>query len=141
MFMSYKGKRLQQGALMAIGAGLMWLFSSKKGREVRTQILDYAAEAYTTLRKEVMESEEYGKLTKQRYVVLVKQVIDDYAKDHQISDKMKRTIARLLTNQWAYLKKELKEIAGEAKKETKKVAKTMKKTAKKAKEKIEEELD
>ncbi len=102
--------RFNKGILLgsALGAGLMWLMSSTKGKAVREQMIDYAADAYTKLRDQVVSSESYDKLTKARYVTLVKQFVDTYAHKYELAEDVKKLVSKLLTSQWHRIRQELK---------------------------------
>jgi len=102
--------RLNKGLFIGglLGAGMTWLFATKKGKEVREQMLDYAADVYTTLRQEVMKTETYDKLTKQKYVVLVQKFVDKYAVDNGLAKEVKDMVVKVVTSQWDNIRKELK---------------------------------
>ena len=88
-----------------LGAGLTWLNTTKKGRETREKILDYAAEVYTQVKEKVMASGGWDKMTKAKYVKIVKQVVDTYAIDNGLAANVKTTVGKLVASQWKRVKK------------------------------------
>lgn len=92
----------------ALGAGIMWLMTTTKGKKVREQMLDYAADAYTKLRDEILASESYDKLTKSRYAQLVRDFVETYANKYQLTDEVKQMVMKLVSTQWKRLREELK---------------------------------
>ena len=90
------------------GAASMWLVTTKKGKKVREQMLDSAAEVYEKLEKQIKKTESYEKLTKARYVTLVKKMVDTYAIETGLADDVKRYIITLVSSQWKNARKKLK---------------------------------
>lgn len=91
-----------------LGAGLTWLMTTTKGKNVRGQMLDHAADAYTKLREEVLASESYDKLTKSRYVKKVEKYVKAYAKEHNLSTDVAQVVTKLVSSQWKAMRDELK---------------------------------
>ena len=92
-----------------IGAGLTWMSTTKKGREVRDEILDKAAEVYEDLKKKVMASEQYKKMTKSQFVSMVRDTVDKYAAKNGLADNVKTMMVKLVSAQWDRLRKEIAE--------------------------------
>jgi len=91
-----------------LGAGMMWLNTTKKGKQVREQMVDHAAEVYTGLKKQVLESAQYKNLTKSKYVAMTKQYVDKYAVQNGLADNVKKMVMKVVVAQWGKLKGELK---------------------------------
>lgn len=83
-----------------LGAGLMWLNLTPKGRETRDQMLDHAAKIYSILKEKVQTSEQYKNLTKNEYVKLVKEYVDKYAIENGLAEKVKNIIIKVVSSQY-----------------------------------------
>ncbi len=90
-----------------LGAGLMWLNTTKKGREVRDSLLDHAAIVYGQVKEKVIESDDWETMTKNQYVTMVMDIVDHYAIQNGLSDQVKGMVIKLVTAQWKNLKKEV----------------------------------
>ncbi len=91
-----------------LGASMMWMSTTKKGKEVRDKLLDQAADIYLDLKDKAMASEAYGKMTKNEYVKMVQEAVDKYAVKNGLADKTKKMMTKLVSTQWANLQKEMK---------------------------------
>ena len=91
-----------------LGAGMMWLNISTKGKEVREQMLDHAAEVYTGLKNQVLGSAQYNNLTKSKYMAEVKKYVDKYAIQNGLADNVKKMVVKVVVAQWSKLKEEIK---------------------------------
>ena len=96
------------GAL--IGAGLVWLNTTKKGKEVREQILDTASDVYEKLKGEIKGSKEYQKLTKSEYVRMARKYVEKYAVDNGLAENVKNMVTKIVAAQWNNLKSEFDEV-------------------------------
>ncbi|KKQ27733.1 MAG: hypothetical protein US42_C0006G0040 [Candidatus Magasanikbacteria bacterium GW2011_GWC2_37_14] len=101
----FKGGLLLGGLL---GAGFMWLTVTKKGKEVREKLLDQAAEVYENLKKQVLVSPQYQKLSKSEYVTLVKEYVDKYAIQNGLAENAKNMVIKIVSAQWQNLQNEIK---------------------------------
>ena len=90
-----------------LGAGLMWLSTTKKGREVKEQILDQAADVYTKVKEQTLASQTYKDLNENQYVQLVKDYVDKYAVQNGLAENVKNMIVKVVSAQWKTLKDEL----------------------------------
>ena len=90
-----------------LGAGLVWLNTTKKGRETRDQILDHAATVYSKVELEIKDSDAWKNMTKSKYVAMVKENVDKYALENGMAKKVKDMVVKLLNNQWGRLKSEM----------------------------------
>ncbi len=91
-----------------LGAAIVWLNTTTKGKQYRTQLVDQAADMYEKIKKEVEESGAMEKMNKNTYVALVKKTVDKYAVDNGMAVRVKNILVRLLSSQWATFKKEVK---------------------------------
>ncbi len=91
-----------------LGAGLMWLSTTKKGREVKEQVLDYAADVYVKLKNEVLKTQTYKNFDKNEYVKKVKVFVDKYAVENGLAENVKGMVVKLVSAQWKTLQEELK---------------------------------
>lgn len=98
-------KGLFLGSLL--GAGMTWLMTTQKGKEVREQMLDYAADVYSNVRKELLETETYDKLTKSRYMSILTKYVDTYAIENGLAKEVKEMIIKVVGAQWKNVREEL----------------------------------
>ncbi len=88
-----------------LGAGLMWLNTTKKGKQKRDEMLDYAADIYADLKDKVMASKEWKKMTKTKYYKLVEDTVNKYAVENDLVDSMRDMVEKIVKAQWKNLKK------------------------------------
>lgn len=91
-----------------LGAGLMWLSVTKKGKEVREQILDQAAEVYAKVKVQVLASAQYKNLTQSKFVQLVQEYVDKYAIQTGMAANVKNMVVKIVSSQWKNIQEELK---------------------------------
>ena len=91
-----------------LGAGLMWLNTTKKGKEMRDEMLDHAAEIYVGLKDQILTSDKYKKITKHEYVKMAQQLVNKYAVENGLADNIKKMVEKLVIAQWNNLKGEMK---------------------------------
>ena len=91
-----------------IGASMVWLNTTKKGREVKGKLLDQAADIYLEVKDKIMRSEAMEKLSKQEFVVMVREAVDKYAVQNGLAGKVKKMLTKLISTQWGNLQKELR---------------------------------
>ncbi len=90
-----------------LGAGLVWLNTTQKGRETREQMLDHAAEVYVGLKEKVLASKEYKDLTKNQYVKLVIEAVNKYAIKNGLAESVKNMVVKVVSAQYKNLKGEM----------------------------------
>lgn len=102
--------RFKKGFFMGslIGAGLVWMTTTKKGREVRQQLLDHSGNVYEQVKQKAAESELWDKMTKQKYVALVREAVDKYAVQTGMSSHVKELVMKVVGKQWKTLQREMK---------------------------------
>lgn len=112
--------RLKNGLLLGsmLGAGLMWLNTTQKGRELKRKITLQAAEVYGDVKERVMMAETWEKLSKSKYSALVVQVVDEYAKKHPLAEQAKDIIVKIVSSQWEHIQTHIKRRAGAVKKQS-----------------------
>lgn len=89
------------------GAGLVWMATTKKGRAVRDDIMDRAADVYTDIKKTVVNSPQYKKMTKKQYIKMVIESVNKYTIKNGLADNIKKMMISVLSSQWSRLKKEM----------------------------------
>ncbi len=100
----------KKGAFLGgvLGAAIVWLNTSTKGKKYRNQLLDQAAEVYRDVEARVADSGAMDKMTKNKYVSIVKEVVDKYAIDNGMAQSAKNMVVKLVSSQWSSIKKNLK---------------------------------
>lgn len=98
--------RFKKGLVLGglLGAGLMWLNSTKKGKETRDRVLDAAADVYAQVKKEVLASGQWQKITESKYAALVEKAVEKYAKQNKLAAYLKDMITEMVKAQWKGLK-------------------------------------
>lgn len=89
-----------------LGAGMMWLSATKKGREMRDKMLDYAADVYGEVKEKAMDPKVWENMTKNKYVKMVGDKVDEYAAKHEWSNNTKNMVKKMVAAQWCNLKKD-----------------------------------
>ncbi len=89
-----------------LGAGLMWLNTTKRGKEMRDHLLEYAADVYEEVKVKITSSKQWEKLTKNEYVRTVEEVVNKYAVEHDLSDKVRDVVEKVVKAQWKKIKGE-----------------------------------
>ncbi len=87
-----------------LGAGFVWLNTTKKGREVREQILDHSAEVYARVKDEIAKSDALEQVSKNEYVKKVQAVVDKYAVETGLAQTAKKTVNKIVSAQYDRLK-------------------------------------
>lgn len=103
--MKWFGKGLITGGV--IGAGLMWLNTTTKGRALREEILTVSHKVYDKVKADVQSSEQWQDLTKSQYVQKVHDAVNTYAVETGIADSVAQLVKKVVSAQYARLKKEL----------------------------------
>lgn len=98
-------KGLFLGSLL--GAGLTWLSVTKKGKEVREKLLDQSAEVYGMVKEKVTDSEVWEKMTKQKYVAMVSDIVEKYGLKNGLGRDIQKMIKKVVSAQWVVVKKEM----------------------------------
>ncbi|MFA6427510.1 MAG: YtxH domain-containing protein [Candidatus Magasanikbacteria bacterium] len=88
-----------------LGAGLMWLNVTKKGKEVREKMLDYAADVYEEVKQKVTASDQWKTMTKSKYYKMVEEVVNKYAVENDLVDSVRDMVEKVVKAQWSKFKK------------------------------------
>jgi gas vesicle protein len=89
-----------------LGAGMTWLNTTKKGKEVREDLINQSAFIYEDLKKKVKASKAYDDLTKKDYMVMVRGAVDKYAVKNDAVKKARGAIVSLLASNYDQMKYE-----------------------------------
>ena len=107
--------RFKKGLFLGglLGAGMVWMSTTKKGREMREKLLDHAANVYGQVKEKAMASDAWATMTKNKYVAMVQEAVDKYAVQSGLAESMKNFVVKLVSAQW-------KNLQGEGKKRNRK---------------------
>lgn len=83
-----------------LGAGLMWLGGTKKGKQTGKQLIDHAEKLYPDIKQAVLDSRQVQHLTKSRYIRIAKEHVDRYAKKYRLPPKIKDTMMKTVRAKW-----------------------------------------
>lgn len=84
----------------ALGAALTWMGTTKRGKEVRSELVEHAAKVYVEVKKQVMKSDKWQDLSQNEYVKKVQDVVEQYAKKHGLPDDVKSLVSKVVQKQW-----------------------------------------
>ncbi len=90
-----------------LGAAIMWLFTTTKGRAAKEKMEGEAATLFLDMKKTVLASPTWKQFTRHQYVRLVKQMVKEYTKKHHLAKNVEKFLTSLLTRQWEVLKEEI----------------------------------
>ena len=88
-----------------LGAALMWLNATPKGKEMRAKLLDQANDLYGQLKESIKQLEGP---TREMYDALVERAVEEYAAKKEMAIDMKNQLIRELKKRWKDLEKEIK---------------------------------
>ena len=88
-----------------MGAALMWLNATPKGKEMRARLLDQANDLYGQLKESIKQLEGP---TKEMYDALVERAVEEYAAKKEMAMDMKNNLVRELKKRWKDLEREIK---------------------------------
>ncbi len=87
-----------------VGAALTWMNTTKRGREVRKELVEHAATVYADVKEQVMTSEKFEDLSQHEYVQKVQEAVDKYAIENGLADDVKAIITKVVEKQWGKMK-------------------------------------
>ncbi len=87
-----------------LGAALLWLNATPKGKEMRAKLLAHAEPLYAQLKASLKQLDGP---TKEMYDALVERAVEEYAAKKELAVDMKNLLVRELKKKWVELKKEL----------------------------------
>lgn len=102
--MSFKKGFLFGGLL---GAGLMWLSATKKGKELRDEAMAHAQTVYERAKKEVQRLGGWDEFTRAKFNLLVEDIANKYAEEVGMAKRFSKIVAKMVESQWSRLKKEM----------------------------------
>jgi len=88
-----------------LGAGMMWLNATPKGKEMRAKLVEHSKPLYDELKESLKQLEGP---TKDMYEALVERAVAEYGSKKEMADEMKSALVRDLKKKWKGLEKELK---------------------------------
>ncbi len=91
-----------------LGAALMWLNTTKKGRKMRGDIMDHAAQVYEQVTERIGASDAWQNLTESKYAGYVQEVIEQYVQKYHLPEQVKRMVEKIVNMQWKNIKKHKK---------------------------------
>lgn len=87
-----------------LGAGLMWLNATPKGKEMRAKLFQHAEPLFNELKTSLKQLEGP---TKEMYDALVERAVEEYAAKKEMAVEMKMMLIKGLKKRWKEVEKEL----------------------------------
>lgn len=99
--------RFKKGLFLGglVGAGLMWLNATPKGKEMRAKLIEHLDPLYNELKASIKQLEGP---TQEMWDALVERAVAEYSAKKELADEMKDQLIRQLQKKWKELAKELK---------------------------------
>jgi gas vesicle protein len=99
--------RFNKGVVLGglLGAALMWLNATPKGKEFRQKITQHLEPLFLELKASLKQLEGP---TKEMYNALVERAVAEYADKKELAEDMRILIIRQLKKRWKEVQKELK---------------------------------
>lgn len=88
-----------------VGAALMWLNVTPKGKEMRDKLMEHVNALYGQLKDSLKQLEGP---TKEMYDALVERAVEEYAAKKEMAIDMKNMLIKELKKKWGNLEKEIK---------------------------------
>ena len=117
------------GALL--GAGLLWLTNSKKGKKLQEQIKQQAVQIKTEIEEKLEDIDFVQDFDKEAYLEIVQEKVDQYIVDNPFLQQGKDMLVEALGQEWESMKKIVDKKTKKKVKQVKKTVKTKKKAVKK----------
>lgn len=83
-----------------VGAALTWMGTTKRGKEVRGELVQHAAQVYMEVKQQVTKSDRWQDLSQNEYLQKVQDVVESYAKKHGLPDDVKSLVSKVVQKQW-----------------------------------------
>jgi gas vesicle protein len=98
--------RFKKGLFLGglIGATLMWLNATPKGKEMRAKLAEHLEPLFNELKASLKQLEGP---TREMYDALVERAVAEYAAKKELADEVKLMLIRELKKRWDKVKKEL----------------------------------
>jgi gas vesicle protein len=99
--------RFKKGLVLGglLGAGLMWLNATVKGKEYRAKILAHLEPLYNELKTSIMKLEGP---TKEMWDALVERAVEEYAAKKELAMDVKNNLIRELSKKWDKLENDIR---------------------------------
>lgn len=88
-----------------LGAGLMWLNVTPKGKEMRAKLLEHVDALFAEIKESMKQLEGP---TKEMYDALVERAVEEYAAKKEMAVEMKNMMIKTLKKKWYELEAEIK---------------------------------
>ncbi len=89
----------------ALGAILMWLNATPKGKEMRAKLMEHLDPLYCQLKESIKQLEGP---TKEMYDALVERAVEEYAGKKELAVEIKNALVKKLKKKWKEVEKEIK---------------------------------
>lgn len=89
-----------------LGAALMWLNVTPKGKEMRAKMMSHLGPLYQELKESIKKLEGP---TKEMYEALVDRAVEEYAAKKEMAVDMKNNLIKELKKKWVDLEKEIRQ--------------------------------
>ncbi len=98
--------RFKKGLVLGglLGAGLMWLNATPKGKEMRSQLMAHLEPLFNELKISLKQLEGP---TKEMYYALVERAVEEYAAKKELALEMKAVLIKELKKRWKEVEKEI----------------------------------
>lgn len=99
--------RFKKGLFLGglLGAALMWLNATPKGKEMRAKLTASLDPLYNELKESIKMLEGP---TREMWDALVERAVAEYADKKEMADDMKEMLIKKLKKKWSQLEKEIK---------------------------------
>ncbi|MBI2037725.1 MAG: YtxH domain-containing protein [Candidatus Magasanikbacteria bacterium] len=99
--------RFKKGLFLGslVGAALMWLNATPKGKEMREKMMSQANDLYGQLKESLKKLDGP---TREMYDALVERAVEEYAAKKEMAMEIKNQLVRELKKRWKELEKEIK---------------------------------
>ena len=99
--------RFKKGLFLGglLGAALMWMNVTPKGKEMRDKLMGQVDDLYGQLKESIKQLEGP---TKEMYGALVERAVEEYAAKKEMALDMKNQLVRELKKRWNDLEREIK---------------------------------
>ena len=88
-----------------LGAALLWLNATPKGKEMREKMMGQANDLYAQLKESLKKLDGPPR---EMYDELVERAVEEYAAKKEMAVEMKNQLVRELKKRWKELEKEIK---------------------------------
>lgn len=88
-----------------IGAGLVWLNTTIKGKEIRAKIAAHLEPLYNELKENIKSLEGP---TKEMYCALVERAVEEYSAKKELAVELKNALVKELQKRWENLEEEIR---------------------------------